>query len=219
MMATVETIESLQATLEPLEDLHGHHSQLEAWVNESFAALENLHQELAAWQSELARKQTELDLREDQIDRSVAPGIELSEQMEVLKKELEEAREEILQLEDESGEQLQELERIEKLHAKIDAELKAAQHRIDELKATLAQERIQAARDQEHWKEELRDMRRMMERQFEKFSSQPESAAAVEHPPALGQEEGDATRTAELRRRAEDRRAKRRNRDQEGPAS
>ena len=77
--ATADIIDSLQATLEPLEALHGEHSQLEAWVHDSFSALEKLHSELTEWQSELARKQTELDLREDSLSRSaarpVSPGL------------------------------------------------------------------------------------------------------------------------------------------------
>ena len=67
--STCEAIETLQATLEPLAALQGEHTQLEAWVNDSCQALENLHGELAEWQNELARKQTELDLREDALEK------------------------------------------------------------------------------------------------------------------------------------------------------
>ena len=68
-MSTLEAIESIQAAMAPLETLQGEHSQLEAWVHDSFGALEKLHGDLTDWQSELARKQTELDLREDSLDK------------------------------------------------------------------------------------------------------------------------------------------------------
>ena len=77
-----ETLESLQTTLEPLADLHGQHNQLESWVNDSCQALEKLHGELAEWQNELARKQTELDLREDALEKCQSQEEELGTQVE-----------------------------------------------------------------------------------------------------------------------------------------
>ncbi len=74
--STATLVDSFQATLEPLESLHRGQSQLEAWVQDSFSALEKLHSELTEWQSELARKQTEIDLRENAISRTESQTID-----------------------------------------------------------------------------------------------------------------------------------------------
>lgn len=222
-IATADAVDSLQATLEPLEALHGEHSQLETWVHDSFSALEKLHSELTEWQSELARKQTELDLREDSLSRTEprqASG-EISEQLELLQKDLSEAREEAQQLEEENAEQLQELENMELKIVQLEKELTIAQKRLAELNHVLEVERDRAAEEQHHWQGEIRDMRRLLEKQCTLLEDRIRDARESTETDASGSAEGSAdnegtSRTAELRRRAKSRWAAKLRRHREG---
>lgn len=225
-IATADAVDSLQATLEPLEALQGEHSQLEAWVHDSFSALEKLHSELTEWQSELARKQTELDLREDSLSRAesrpAAPS-ESSEQFGLLQQELTEAREEAQQLEEESAEQLQEMENMELKLVQLDEELKSAQKRYTELSQLLEAERARAAQEEHHWQCEMRDMRRLLEKQCSLLEdrirdSREGTEAEAGHPTEVApNSDTEATsRTAELRRRAKSRWAAKLRKHREG---
>ena len=210
--ATATVVDSLQATLEPLGSLHGEHSQLESWVHDSFSALEKLHSELTEWQSELARKQTEIDLREDAISRieSQTIGGDAEEQIAHWQRELAEAREETQLLEEENAEQLQELENMELKFVKMEKELQDAGKRSTEVNQLLELERVRSAEEQNQWQGEFRDMRRMMEKQYslleERVRDSRDSTEGVADSatgPGEGDSNGEATsRTAELRRRA-----------------
>lgn len=213
--ATAEAVDSLQATLEPMESLHGEHSQLEGWVHDSFAALEKLHSELTEWQSELARKQTELDLREDAIIRSESQTIDgdAEEQIAHWKRELAESREEIQQVEHENAEQLQELEHMELGLVQMEKELQDAHKRAADLDQMLELERSRSTEEQHQWQGEFRDMRRLMEKQYSLLENRirdsrdvAEGEADSDAGPGEADSNGEATsRTAELRRRAKSR--------------
>lgn len=232
-IATADAVDSLQATLEPLEALHGEHSQLEAWVHDSFSALEKLHGELTEWQSELARKQTDLDLREDSVSRSEARlatesattvvSSDGAEQIAQLQQELAEAREEAQALEEESAEQLQELENMELKLVQLDKDLKTSQKRYTELTQVLEVERARAAQEQHQWQGEIRDMRRLLEKQCSlledriRDTRESSDAEAAPSPEAAAASEPEATsRTAELRRRAKSRWAAKLRKHREG---
>ncbi len=214
--ATTAAVDSLQqATLEPLESLHGEHSQLEAWVHDSFSALEKLHSELTEWQSELARKQTELDLREDAISRSESQSVggDAEEQIAHWQSESAEHREEMQQLEEENAEQLQELENMELKFVQLEKELHDARKRSIELDQLLELERVRSTEEQHQWQGEFRDMRRLLEKQCSLLENRiRDSRDSVEGEadstagPGEGDFQGEATsRTAELRRRAKSR--------------
>ena len=211
-MSTVNAIESLQSTLEPLQELQGEQTQLEAWVNESFKALESLHGELAEWQSVLARKQTELDMREDNLENFSQDNSHLEEKVTEWESELAQAREEIGQLEEENAEQLQELESLENRHASLESELEKARENVEELTATLDEERSRVVDGQHDWKDEFEQIRYLLNQQFEFLSHRLGESASIhadeESSPVKDQE--SSSRSAELRRRAESRRAKRR---------
>ena len=68
-MSSIESLESLHEVLEPLGTFRTENDDLGEWIHDSFAALEKLHEELTQWQSELARKETELNLRSDALDK------------------------------------------------------------------------------------------------------------------------------------------------------
>jgi hypothetical protein len=227
-IATADAVDSLQATLEPLEALHGEHSQLETWVHDSFSALEKLHSELTEWQSELARKQTELDLREDSLSRNESRSNSVvssdsSEELALLRQELTESREEAQQLEEENAEQLQELENMELKLVQFDKELKTAQKRYTELTQLLEVERARAAQEQHQWQGEIRDMRRLLEKQCSLLEdrirdTRESSEADAEQPaePVANSEAEGTSRTAELRRRAKSRWAAKLRKHREG---
>ena len=166
--ATSAAVDSLQATLEPLESLHGGQSQLEAWVQDSFSALEKLHSELTEWQSELARKQTEIDLREDAISRTESQTIDgdAEEQIAHWQRELAEARAEMQQLEEENAEQLQALENMELKFVQLEEELGDVRKRSAEVDQMLESERVRFTEEQHQWQGEFRDMRQLLEKQY-----------------------------------------------------
>jgi len=216
-ISTTETLESLQATLEPLAAMQGEHTQLEAWVNNSCQALENLHGELAEWQNELARKQTKLDLREDALEKCQHQEEEISTQVEQWKADLAAAREEAGQLKEENVDQLQQLQQLERQCIELEAELKLAQQRSAELSQALEAERARAQTEQTQWKEEFKGMRELLDKQCSLLASQLTSG----DPSARGARAASAEasqRSLELRRRAQSRlAAKRQQQDPEEP--
>ena len=214
--SAIETLESLQTTLEPLADLHGQHNQLESWVNDSCQSLEKLHGELAEWQTELARKQTELDLREDALEKCQVQEEELGGQVEQWKADLTAAQQEAKQLGEENTDQFEQLEQLERRCIELEAELKVSQQRSDELTATLEAERAHAAQEQAQWKEEFKGMRDLLDKQCSLLATQlkpgdkPKDVSKTTDKP-----EELAARRLELRRRAQKRLAAKRSDPQE----
>jgi hypothetical protein len=78
--------------LMPVEALRDEHTQLEAWVHQSFSALERLHSELDEWQRELTEQQADLD-------SNLANKVGSSEQFRQLEQERDLALQEACQLE------------------------------------------------------------------------------------------------------------------------
>jgi len=208
-MPSLSTVESLQASLEPLESLRGEQSQLETWVNDSFQALENLHSELAEWQSDLARKQTELDLREDTLEKCRVEEHDIGEKVGQWKKELAQARVELRQLEEENAEQLQDLEKLECRQAILETELKVATTRTEEISATLASERAATADEQQQWRVEFQKIRLLLEKQCNLLAHHLGEVEELQDEETLDVpvDLETASRNAILRRRAQSRRA------------
>ncbi|MEM8943832.1 MAG: hypothetical protein AAGD11_01510 [Planctomycetota bacterium] len=213
--AANDTLESLQATLQPLAELQGQHNQLEAWVNDSCQALEKLHGELGQWQNELARKQTELDLREDALEKFQEQEEQLGGQVEQWKADLEAARHDAKQLEEENADHLEQLEQLERRCIELEAALKTAQQRSDELTATLEAERARAAEEQAQWKEEFKGMRELLDKQCSLLATQLKPGEQPNRPAVSAVNSEAATRSQELRRRAQSRLAAKRRQQQE----
>lgn len=203
---------SATASLESLrEALQGEHSQLENWVQESFAAMDSLHSELADWQRDLTRQQALLDQRE----AALSEGLAASESAAVgtLEARLSEAQAEISQLEEENAEQLHAIEELDRNLALVKAELRSANKRADELAASLEAERERAAEDHRHLGSELREVRRLLERQGSVLDRLAEvshegGVSTAEEAPDDGPLHTDGL-AAELLRRATHRRAQR----------
>ncbi|MGI9430357.1 MAG: hypothetical protein ACR2NM_16970 [Bythopirellula sp.] len=215
--STIETLESLQSNLEPLAAMHGQHNQLEAWVNDSCQALEKLHSELAEWQNELARKQTELDLREDSLEQCQYHEEELDTQVQKWKSDLEVAKRDMKHLEEENIDQLEQLEQLERRCIELESELKIAHERTAELTTTLEEERARIAQEQAQWKQEFKGMRELLDKQCELLASQLKPG---EQPvtPAVSASKAAAAATArsqELRLRAQARLAAKRSQQQQ----
>jgi len=208
-MPRVDTFESLQASLEPLESLRGEQTQLESWVNESFQSLETLHGELTEWQSELARKQTALDLREDALEKCQFEEHDIEGKAAQWKEELAQARAELQLLEDDNIEQLQELEKLERRQAILEAELKVASQRTEEVRAALAAERAEAAEERQQWRKEFAQMRQLLEKHCNRLAGHLGEPADTERDltPEISMEFDTTSRSATLRRKAQSRRA------------
>ncbi len=204
-MSATTSLESLR------EVLAGEHSQLESWVSESFAAMEALHGELSDWQRELTRQQALLDQRE----AALADAAQASESEAIvrLREELAAARNETRQLEEENGEQLQALEELHKDLAVAKTELRAAHKHAEELKASLDAERQRGEEQQHTFTTELRELRRMIERQgalLERLTDAAHDESHVNAGDAENETPDAGDRAAELLRRASTRRAQRR---------
>lgn len=200
MSATI-TLESLR------EALAGEHSQLESWVQESFTAMDSLHSELAEWQRELTRQQAALDQREAASSQDA--GDHESEALARVEQQLAKANEDARQLEEENAEQLQALQDLDRQLALAKTELKQVHKRAEELNASLGAEREQAAEQHRELTTELRELRRLLERQaalLERLTDEPNGDAD----PADGESAMSGGRAAELLRRATTRRAGRR---------
>ncbi len=215
--STIETLESLQATLEPLAGLHGEHAQLESWVNGSCQALEKLHGELAEWQNELARKQTELDLREDTLEKCQIQEEELGGQVEQWKADLEAARHEAQQLGEESSDQIEQLDQLERRCIELEAELKVAQQHSVELAATLEAERARSLEEQAQWKEEFKGMRDLLDKQCSLLATQLKPNDKPTRTTTPTEKAETSTRSQELRRRAQSRLATKRRQQEQNP--
>ncbi|HEX6962594.1 MAG TPA: hypothetical protein VF175_12050 [Lacipirellula sp.] len=200
-MSATTTLESLRAALA------GEHSQLESWVQESFSAMDSLHSELAEWQRELTRQQAALEQREAAVDQGAAGR--QSGAIARLEQELAKAGEDARQLEEENAEQLQALQDLDRQLALAKTELKQVHKRAEELNASLGAEREQAAEQHRELTTELRELRRLLERQaalLERLADGPiDDADSAKSEPAVG-----GGRAAELLRRATTRRAGRR---------
>ncbi len=210
-MSTIETLESLHSALEPLEVLQSEQVELGSWIHDSFSALEKLHEELTQWQSELARKETELDLRQDSIGKNKTAEKGLQKQVTQLEQQLVAAKDELQQLEEENSEQLQEFERLEARCGEWELDQEFARLRVTELEAALEAERQRTASEGELWKEEFREMRGELDKYYQMLAEQLEKVAvSVEH---FGHEANTPlsagaahAKSAELRRRAQSRR-------------
>ena len=209
-------LESLQETLQPLADMQGQHNQLESWVNDSCQALEKLHGELAEWQNELARKQTELDLREDALEKCQSQEAELGSQVEQWKTDLEAAQAEARQLEEENTDHLEQLEQLERRCIELESELKLATKQSEELNATLGAERARTAEEQAQWKEELKGMRELLDKQCSLLATQLKPGEQSNRPAIAAVNSEAAARSQNLRRRAQARlQAKRKQRQEQ----
>jgi len=213
-MSTLEAIESIQAALEPLEALQGEHTQLESWVHDSFGALEKLHGDLSEWQSELARKQTDLDLREDALEKFQGKKEDLDDLVDQWKRDLETAREEVRQLEDENGEQLQELEELERRYLLLESELRATREGTEKLTAALEEERSRTTDEQDRWTQEFQELRSLLQEQhhllIDHINKEEDADSSLEPCEAKTEsltELDPASRSSEFRRRAQSRRA------------
>ncbi len=210
-----ETPVSFQESLQPLAELTGQHNQLEAWVNDSCQALEKLHGELAEWQNELARKQTELDLREDALEKYQENEDELGSQVDEWKAELEAAQLELQQVSDENTDHLEQLEQLERRCIELESELKLAQQRSAELAETLEAERARAAEEQVQWKAEFKGMRDLLDKQCSLLATQLKPGEKPDRPAVAAVGVEASARSQELRRRAQLRLAAKRRQQQD----
>jgi chromosome segregation ATPase len=157
------SIEAIRNALAPMEELRGEHSAFEAWILESFAALENLHGELADWQRDMTRQQAMLDQVEAAL--AEATGHSDAEATARFERQLAEAREQIRQLKEDNADLRRSGELAERQLAIAQTELRITRKHSDELAASLEAERVRAADDRSHWTSEVRELRRLLERQ------------------------------------------------------
>jgi chromosome segregation ATPase len=203
-MVEFRSIDTLRQALAPVEALRGEQSELESWVRESFATLDALHGELSDWQRDLTRQQALLDQRQAAADDAG----DVAEQVAEYERRLTEAEDEYRQLESENAEQLRTLEEVERQLAVAKAELRV-----------LHRDENERHEERRQWLAELREMRRVIEQQATlllRLTGRPSEAthdggeASLHAAVTLDDTAGDdelACRAAELRRRADSRRA------------
>jgi chromosome segregation ATPase len=212
-MSKTETIGSLQEVLQPFAELQAENIELGTWIHDSFSALEKLHEELTQWQSELVRKETELDLREDTLSKRKKADLDAGGPTEKLAQEFDKVRQELAQLEEDNSEQLQELELLERQYEEMEGELQASRERATSLEAMLDAERQRSNSNGEYWKQEFRDLHLSLDKYYAMLSDQLALAAGVTRDTSnvstqvnpAGQTPA-RNKSTELRRRAENRR-------------
>jgi chromosome segregation ATPase len=215
-MVEFRSLETLREALAPVEALRGEQSELESWVRESFATLDSLHGELSDWQRDLTRQQALLDQRQAAAD-DASQHLAHAEEYE---RRLVAAEEEYRQLVVENAEQLQTLEEVGRKLAVAKSELRLLQQSNEERGSALERERQRATEEHHEWLTELRELRRTMQLHgsllqrltgsTHEGNALPDGAATGPAHDAAGQPPLDddvACRAAELRRRAELRRA------------
>lgn len=204
-MVELRSIETLREALAPVAALRGEQTAFEAWIRESFAALDALHGELSDWQRDLTRQQAQLDQRQAAFDDAGAAAARLAEFERSLAEECELSQ----RLEAENAEQLDTLEELQQQLAAAKAELRT--------RARDAEEHEEQRRE---WLAELRGMRRTIEQQAElllRLTGQsppdddegepPQGSDSSASASLTSAEESLSARLAEMRRRAESRRA------------
>jgi chromosome segregation ATPase len=221
-MASPPTIDLSAIALDPVEALRGEQTQLEDWMRESLAALESMHGELAEWQRDLTRRHAELDQREAAVAEAGERETGEARDFAQVEQQLAQARDENRQLEEENAEQLQSLEDLERQLGAAQAELRTVRRHAEELTLAFEAERERAMDEHRLWTGELREMRRVLQRQGQMLISlgasgpsddDGEGSPAAETAAATDVTDADPTtgeaadRAAELRRRAAIRRA------------
>ncbi len=157
-MSTIESLQSLHEVLEPLGVSRNETDDLGDWIHDSFSALEKLHEELTQWQSELARKETELNLRTDALEKSPRDKSEVQQQLEKLEGELAAAQEDTRLLEKEKAQQLVDYENLVNKYAQLKSDLHDAHEQIAQLVDTIESQRHRAEKDRELWLSEFREL-------------------------------------------------------------
>jgi DNA repair exonuclease SbcCD ATPase subunit len=203
-MVELRSIETLREALAPVAALRGEQTAFEAWVRESFAALDALHGELSDWQRDLTRQQALLDQRQAAFDDAGMAAARLAEFERSLAEECELSQ----RLEVENAEQLETLEELQRQLTAAKAELRTRIHDADEHE-----------QQRREWLAELRGMRRTIEQQAElllRLTGHPAEPDDAQHGEVPGTEGAStaplaaddvSARLADLRRRAESRRA------------
>ena len=213
-MVEFRSLEALREALAPVEALRGEQSELESWVRESFATLDALHGELSDWQRDLTRQQALLDQRQAAAD-DASLQVAHAEEYE---RRLTAAEEEYRLLVAENTEQLQTLEEVGRKLAVAKSELRLLQQSNEERGSALERERQRATEEHHEWLTELRELRRTMQLHgtlLQRLTGTPHEAAELtsgdalleDAAPAPPVDDEVACRAAELRRRAELRRA------------
>ncbi len=214
-MVEAPALDAVRSALAPVEELRGEQSQLESWMRESFATLESLHDELSEWQRELARQQEEFDQHVAAAhDGGGAPSGAVVERQDRLAR----SQDALRHLEEENAEQLHAIAELDRQLIAAEAELRARRATVDELSAALEAQQQRSLEEQRLWAGELRELRRLLERQGEVLASLAGAADDADEDvsgegagEACGQSSEDpAARTAELCRRAANRRVQRR---------
>lgn len=163
-MSTIESLQSLHEVLEPLGVSRNENEDLGEWIHDSFSALEKLHEELTQWQSELARKETELNLRTDALEKSPRDQTEVQHQIDQLEGDLATAREDARLLEKEKAQQLVDYENLVSKYAQIKSDLHDAHEQVAQLVDTIESQRHSAEKDRELWQKEFRDLHNALEK-------------------------------------------------------
>lgn len=192
--STLDSMQSLHEALEPLGVVRTENDDLGTWIHDSFAALEKLHEELTQWQSELARKETQLDLRTDALEKCPQGGSENQQhQLAELQEELAAAKEDAKVLEEEKAQQLIQYENLVSKYEQIKSELHAAQEQVSQLVSTIESQRHSAEKAREVWQKEFEQLHVALDKHYAKLLVQLEKSTTLEEGTETG--EPDPTKT------------------------
>lgn len=140
------------------------HTQLEAQLAESFAALDAYQSNLDNWQRELAAEREELQQLRATIERDPAIDENHREQLEQLSNELSEARQKISSLTAALLERTEELRDLDHQRSEAEGELSHARTREQELAASLTAQQQGAEAQRLQWEQEISRLREEAEK-------------------------------------------------------
>ncbi len=202
--------ESIEACL---ADLRAHQEGLDRYIEESFRELDALHTDLEKFYQELVHQeetleraraelehaQREREMEREAVDREQIANLEqLEQQYQQAQQELESLRLEVADRDPHvTGEYAEgysaEVLDLQQQREELEAELETVRTRAAELSDALDEAKRQSVEDRAEWSTELKQMRRILERQSELLATaptQPVAAAAVSASP--GREKGAA---------------------------
>jgi chromosome segregation ATPase len=199
--------DALHIALTPVKSLQDDYQQIQQWVQESFAAVESLQVELTQWQTELDAQRQQIEERQDEQQQQQTQGDDRERQIAELEAALATSRQEVALLEADSAEQLQALDALERKHIAVCAELEAVRQQASHL----LEQQTAAAHERQEWLAELAELRQLMTllAELSSASSLVGDASSASPEELLGDAATDSGQAAQLKARAQQRRAER----------
>lgn len=164
---------------------------LDEQVLESLDSLEDYHSRLESWQREVGDELDQLQRERDRLEHDRADVHECEEQFDVLTEELNEARRQVTKMTQELLSRTDELRDLDKKRAELATELEQAKGRDREFTASLEEQKRWMDEQRNHWTEELKDLRQLVEQRPAAADHGDSTKKPVRNKDSASQDEAD----------------------------